>query len=155
MIHEEKILIMSQLAILDKYNIKKDLKITSYYPEDYVYLNNLKTRVSILIITVLGACGYLLFELEKEIVIPTTGVELFKSYLLPYGSVILGVLLFYTILSTRVYNKRYREAQERVNTYQQLLKELDRLEAVREEERRMYDGKRKTFSSTNQDNQVL
>lgn len=155
MVDEKRVIIMSKLAVLDKNNIKKDLKITNYYPEDYVYMNNLKTRISMLIIVAMGALIHIMFQLEKNIVIPTTGVELFNTYILPYGGVAMLVLVFYTILSTKVYKRRYATASKRVETYRDLLKELDQLDKVEAEERGKHDGKRRTTYSKNTDCEVL
>lgn len=145
MINREKVIIMSKLAILDKQNIQKDLKITHYYPEDYVYINNLMTRLSIFVIIGIGILGHILLQMEQRIIIPTTGKELLIHYIVPYGGFTLVILVIYSIISTHVYTKRYKKAQERVNAYRKLMTELEELEKV-EGERRRDDGKRKTLN---------
>ncbi|MGL4800478.1 MAG: hypothetical protein ACRCWY_13945 [Cellulosilyticaceae bacterium] len=146
MVDENKVMLMSRLAVLEKHSIKEDLKITSYYPEDYIYMNNVKTRLSILVVMI-GLIGVqLLLKLEKGIYIPTNGSELLSYYIVPYGSVIIGVLIFYSWLSTCVYKKRYKEAEARVTRYKELLEQLDEWEEGALQERWGNNGKRSTYS---------
>lgn len=133
MVRREKIIIMSKLAILDKNNVKKDMKITSHYPEDYIYINNIFTRISLFILISIGCGLHILLNLENEILVPTSAQELFSMYLLPYGSVIVAVLVIYTLLSTYIFRKRYKEAYERVTKYKKLMKRLDELEQTNHE----------------------
>lgn len=125
---KDKIITMSQLAKLDQTHIKKDLKITSHYLEDYVYINNMITRMSLVVLMVIGCGIHLLLSLEHEILVPTSIQTFVQMYLWPYGSVVVILLVLYTLFSTQIYKKRYQEAQVRVNKYRQLLKKLESLE---------------------------
>ena len=149
MIDQEQIILMSKLAALDKKYMRKDLRITKYYAEDYVYLNNMKTRMSILIMTIGCIVGHILLEVQHNISIPATGEELFRQYILPYGSGTIIILFLYTLLSTKVYTKKYREAEKRVSRYKELMGELEEVEKQKEEERRRVNGRRKTFDYEN------
>lgn len=147
MIREDKVIIMSKLAMLEKKGIKKDIKITNYYPEDYIYMNNLMTRISIFCMIAVGVVIHILLKLEKDIVIPSTSKELFIYYILPYGVITLVIMGIYTVISTSVYTKRYKEAEERVENYKLLMRQLEELDKIEEEEeRRRGNGKRKTLN---------
>lgn len=129
MVDKEKIILMTKLAINDKNYSKKDTRIVSHYKEDYIYFNNFKTRF--LVFCVAG--GFILVDVlakvEKGLNIPATGEEIFIQYIKPYGIFLIGVLLFYTFISTVIYTKRYNEAQKRVRDYQNVLKKLDEYES--------------------------
>ena len=130
MVDQDKIIMMSKLAVLDKKR-KKDLRITHYYPEDYIYLNNFITRLSILIIIGGMMAVHVLLKLEEEMIIPSNANELFTHYVIPYGSVILIVMILYSFISTMVYTKRYKAAERRVETYNELLEALEETDKKR------------------------
>lgn len=146
MINEEKVIAMTKLAMLEKNNIQKDLRITSYYPEDYVYINNLITRISMFFIVGAMIGVHILIKMEEEIIIPSTGRELFMHYMLPYGTVVLAVLLIYTLISTAAYTRKYQRAEKHVMAYNELLQQLDEEDSQVEVERREADGKRKNLT---------
>ena len=125
MVDQEKIMIMSKLAVLEKKR-RKDLRITHYYPEDYIYINNFITRLSVLVIVGGMMAIHVFLKMEEEIILPSSANELFTHYIIPYGSVIVIILLIYSFISSMVYSKRYKEADKRVGAYNELLDELDK-----------------------------
>ncbi len=145
MIEAERIIVMSQLAKLKKQGLDESVKITQYYIEDYVYIKNFVTRIGILCILGGWAVADIMAKAQEKLVIPTTLQEVISSYILPYGSVTLLVLVVYTMLSTRVYTKRYYAAQEQVAVYNYLMQQLERLDD--KEDRGGRDGKRKSSNS--------
>lgn len=128
MVDKKKIALMTKLATNDKYYTKKDLRITSHYREDYVYLNNFKTRISVLAVVGGLVALHILLKIEKGINIPNNLKDILSEYVFPYGIFAVGVLALYTVFSTAVYRKKYALAQKRVNQYQKTLKALDEYE---------------------------
>lgn len=125
---EKKIILMSKLAIEEKTYLKKDEKITSYYPEDYVYMNNFKTRCLVVLLVGIGCIGHIFMRIQLGLTFPTTVQEVFSDYIIPYGGTVILVAWIYTILSTCVYKKRYTQANKRISNYRKTLRELEEYE---------------------------
>lgn len=140
-----KIILMSKLAVEEKTSLKRDQKITSYYPEDYIYVNNFKTRLFIITLMGIGIMAHIFLRIQSGMDFPTTGKEVFTWYIIPYGSLVVLVSILYTIISTSVYKKRYDAAQKRIITYRKILKELEEYELDKSEEGKKNETKRKYF----------
>ncbi|MEG0320143.1 MAG: hypothetical protein RR627_09645, partial [Niameybacter sp.] len=69
---EKKIILMSKLAIEEKCSIVKDKRITSYFSEDYIYINNFKTRLLVMIVTVMIIFIFTFFKIQIGGELPTT-----------------------------------------------------------------------------------
>lgn len=128
---QKKIILMTKLAVEEKKWIKKDRKITSYFSEDYLYVNNFKTRALVLVMTGIILCAYIFWKLQNGDSLPTTAGQVFVQYVIPYGSIMLAITLVYSLLSSRVYKKKYRQAQQRINEYKKDLRELEELEIAK------------------------
>lgn len=152
MVDQEKIKLMTKLAINDKYYTKEDKKITNYYPEDYIYLCNFKSRILIMILVVGGVIAHLLWRVNKGLNMPTTLQEIISKYIIPYGLILVVCLIIYTIISTIVAKKRYKQAVLRMEKYQKLVQELEIHEKEQEEK---YGAKRKRASRQTKDHPVL
>lgn len=142
---QRKIILMTKLAVEEKKWLKKDTQITSYYPEDYLYVNNFKTRALVLVMTGIILCAYIFLKLQNGGSIPTTAAEVFIQYVIPYGGIMLAVTLVYSLLSNRVYKKKYRQAQQRMSQYKKDLRELEELEVkskggIKSEVKRRYSN---------------
>lgn len=119
---------MAKMALYEKNHIKQDKKILDYFIEDYVYINNFKTRLGITFITlffiILGAFKILM----KGIVFPTSMWHFIDVYIKPYFYPWLVSIILYTILSSIVYSIRYKKASRRFGEYKKLVKDLNRYE---------------------------
>lgn len=139
---KRKIVLMTKLAIEEKVYLKQDEKITSYYPEDYVYINNFKTRLLIIILMGIGVIGHVFLRIQSGMLFPSTGEEVFVYYIIPYGSIVILAVLLYTVLSTMVYKKRYNQAQRRIANYRKTLRDLEEYELDKSKEEVAYEVKR-------------
>ncbi|MGL4363012.1 MAG: hypothetical protein ACRCSG_07100 [Cellulosilyticaceae bacterium] len=128
MINKEKIIVMSKLAVLEKNHIEKDFKATTYYLKDYIYINNIITRISILCIVGGILSIYIFTKLETDIVIPTTWMELFLYYIIPYGSILALSLFVFSLISKSVYRQKYKTIIKRVDDYQKLYETLETID---------------------------
>ena len=119
---------MTKLALYEKKHIKKDRARLNYFVEDYIYINNFKTRLSITIITLFFAGISVLNFLNEGIVFPKSLWECLDIYLKPYFLPWVIVLVIYTSISTVVYGRRYQGSRERYKKYRKTLRELDTCE---------------------------
>ncbi|MGL4737255.1 MAG: hypothetical protein ACRCW2_07320 [Cellulosilyticaceae bacterium] len=152
MINNEKVKIMTQMAINDKYYTQKDKRIVAYYPEDYVYLSNFKSRIMIFLLVAAAMAGHLLLRVNNGLNMPTTVEEIVFRYALPYGGALLVILVIYTMISSRYAKKKYRLAAERMEAYQKLSSQLEVYDKEREEK---YGFKRKRTHYQREDDPVL
>lgn len=128
---QKKIILMTKLALEEKKWLKEDEKITSYFLEDYLYVNNFKTRILVLIMTGMLVFGIIFFRLQNGDPLPITTRQVVSQYVIPYGAVILAITFIYSLLSSRVYKKKYKQAQKRMNEYRKDLRELEELETIK------------------------
>jgi hypothetical protein len=132
LIDKEKIRLMSKLAIYEKNYGTIDEKINGYYKSDYVYLQNWWARISAAIAGFIIVGMFLLYKIFIE------KVDIFdldyKLYGIRIGIFILILIVFYSFLSSYVYNKRYEESQKRIKNYLEMLKQLDEHKSLEQEE---------------------
>lgn len=124
MIDKDKIILMTKMAQYQKSHMRKDKRITEYFIEDYVYINNFKTRLYITLIAlffiIVGAFKICL----DEIIFPSSIGHFFNVYIMPYFYPWLATMIVYTLISTMVYSRRYNKANKRMNEYKKYVKKL-------------------------------
>ena len=125
LIDQDKIILMTKLAVYEKEHIKEDRRRNSYYIEDYIYIKNFKTRFSVSIVVLLVVIFDAMRMINGNLVIPASLGEFINIYMKPYLMPWVIILIGYTILSTAIYRKRYVLSQKRLNSYNKLLKDLD------------------------------
>ncbi|MDA3730011.1 hypothetical protein PBV87_00590 [Niameybacter massiliensis] len=129
---KNKIILMSKLAIEEKQSLNKDKKITSYFSEDYIYVNNFKTRLLVFIMTGIIMFLYIFAKLQIGGTLPTNLEEVVGQYIIPYGGSMIAIILAYSVISSQIYQKKYNLAQSRINSYKKNLKALEELEKSRD-----------------------
>ncbi|WP_058486491.1 hypothetical protein [Defluviitalea phaphyphila] len=141
MIDEEKIKLMTKLAIYEKNYGTEDKKINKYYKSDYIYIKNWWTRISVLIVSLL-IVGLILFHKMFVEKIDIFSID-YKTYGIGLGSIIIVLLIFYSILSKSIYEKKYMEAEKRIKRYLNILNQLEEHAPLKKQE----EVKRKTYES--------
>ena len=129
MLNERRVKHMVRLASYETKYGTEDIKVSTYFKNDYISLNLLFTflwtTVSYLIIVVLLGLSYMDAILE----------ELTMERIIVYGGAVVGiyiVLLVVTlIVSGRYFKKKHLEARKHMKTYRI---NLERLEAMYEQE---------------------
>lgn len=115
---------MTKLALYEKKYIKEDERRNSYYVEDYVYLNNFRSRLSVsmvfIVLIVIGG----LKRVVGDFIFPTSLEQFLKVYVNPYILPWIALLIVYSFLTTYIYTRRYNKSQKRYNEYKALLKQL-------------------------------
>lgn len=128
MVDQNKIILMSKIAVYEKRYLQKDQKITDYFVEDYVYINNFITRLGISLI-IIGFIGMGALKIVcKEIIFPTSMQEFIDVYIKAYIGPWIGMLILYTLISTITYSIRYKRASKRFSQYKKLIGELNKYE---------------------------
>lgn len=126
MVDENKMMLMVKMAHYEKNHIKQDKKVTEYFIEDYIYINNFKTRLGITLIT-LCFIGFGTFKmLMKDIIFPTSMWHFIEIYIKPYFYPWLFAMILYTIISSIVYGRRYKITSKRYEEYRKLVKDFKR-----------------------------
>ena len=122
MLNNDKIRIMTRLALYEQGNGKNDIKISHFYKSDYIRYNILKTIVAVTvgIALLLGFAG--LYNMEYIISNATKinyrqlGISLLILYLL--------IIIGYVILTIAVTSVKYKRARKNLAKYNRDLKEL-------------------------------
>lgn len=129
MINEKKVKLMTRMASYEQNKGKEDFKINDYYRKDYVSLKRLYTFfwVTIGYVCVIGLVAMAGFEelmdkMSLQLIIAAGGV-LIVGYI--------ALLVFYIVVTNRVYNKKHQNARTRVKKYNH---DLTRLLKIYEKE---------------------
>lgn len=122
MVNEDKIKLMTKLAIYEQGEGKKKLPVMQYFQSDYIIFNAIKTFLSItvayglilLIACVMGS-QYLMENIQKMSIEQLAGRVVF-GYIL--------VLALYLTIALIVYTKKYADAKKSAKKYYSQLKKL-------------------------------
>lgn len=127
---------MTKLALYEKKHMKEDQARLNYFVEDYIYVNNFKTRLGISLIALFFVGLGALNILNEGVIFPKSLWEFMDVYFKPYFLPWIIALIVYTFISTAIYGRQYQLSRERFKKYTRLLKELD----TYEEERKRNEG---------------
>ena len=131
MLDEQKIKLMTKLAFYEETQGKEDFKISEYYRKDYAALHIL---CSILWVTAGYVClGALivLAGLDSLMNSMSTGLIIIMGLLAIVGYFVLVIV--YAVVSSHVFNRKHRQARQRVKKYNH---NLTRLLKMYEKEKR-------------------
>ena len=129
MINEKKVKLMTRMASYEQNKGKEDFKINEYYRKDYVSIKRLYTFfwVTIGYVCVVALAGMSVFDkLMNEM---STSMFITMGGILAAGYI--ALLVFYIIITNRVYNKKHKNARTRVKKYNH---DLTRLLKIYEKE---------------------
>ena len=126
MVNEAKVKLMTKMALYEKYDGEKDMKISEYYRKDYTSYH---TIVSILWVTV----GYALIIGVLGIAFMNDLMEkISTSFLIAMGAgVLIGyivVVLVYGIISYGFYRRQHNQARQQVKKYNRDLIKLMKMQ---------------------------
>ena len=134
MVNQRKIITMTQLALYDKHEGPADRAANDYFRHDYIYRNNLGTRLAV-------GCGsiiiLLIYWLQNILINEMDLFELnFRQIGMDSLFFLLAVLAFYSLIGTIQGTRQYYLVQKHLAQYQALVRQLERLE---ERAQRVYD----------------
>jgi hypothetical protein len=129
MVREDKVKLMSKIAIYEKNKGRTEIPMNSYYKGDYVRLHSLKAAVHATIAFALGAVLVVVYRLEYIL----TNVMRMDYVRLALGiGILYGLWVFlYWLVARIVYARRYEAARPNIIIYNHHLKKLQ--ETVRKE----------------------
>jgi len=137
LIDQDKIILMTKLAVYEKKYIKEDRRRNGYYLEDYIYVKNFKTRLSVTLAFISFAALDTMKKVSENLIFPTSLEGFVGIYIKPYIMSWIIVLIGYTILSTIIYEKRYALSQKGLKRYNLLLKKLNTYDQDKANEERI------------------
>ncbi len=125
MLDTRKIKIMTELALYEQTQGKQDFKISAYYRKDYSSFHMIATILWVtfgyICVVGLAAMGLLNMLMEDM----SGGMLVFLIILAVVGYVV--VVILYAIISSHIFNKKHKEARQRVKRYNHNLTKLLKL----------------------------
>jgi hypothetical protein len=118
---------MSKLAVYDKHTGKDDWKDDVYFRQDYIYSNNMRTRVFIFFGCILLTAFYILHIAAFQ-EIDLFSIAFYRAELTKIIIFFAATLIFYTFVGTILYTARYAQTQKRLEHYFAIMDKLDGIE---------------------------
>ena len=120
MADREKIVLLTRLALYDKYMSDSDKKTNGYFLHDYIYSKNIRTRF----FAFFGALILILFNLIYRIFVEKTDIFMldYKKELTDIVVFVVIVLVVYTAIGSLKAAVAYRASQKRIKAYLEVLK---------------------------------
>lgn len=123
MVDEEKVILMTKLAVFEKNKGKKDMIILNYFRSDFIGFKVLKAVLAATLSFLLVFVLYLLYNFE------TIMADIYKMDLVDVGKSILVIYLsivgVYSVIVYAVYTHRYSKAKKELKDYYSKLKRLE------------------------------
>ena len=147
MLNEDKIKLMTKLALYEQGKGKESIKSNKYYKKDYVGLMMINTALTITFAYLLCVFLWVIYKLDYLvdnivlISIPTLGAKLLMIYII--------VLVIYMLISYVVYSVKYLKMQEDNIVYYEDLKDLYMI--YRKEQKNKSENKLGGYDSDDED----
>ena len=146
MVNEQKIVTMTQLALYDKHEGPQDRADNDYFRHDYIYRNNLGTRLAV------GIGGIIILAVYWLQVLIVNEIDIFtmdiQAYVTDSVMFLLAILAVYSLIGSIQGTRQYYLVQKRLSQYQALVRQLERLE---ERSRRAYEDEEDEMPPRRQD----
>ena len=130
MLNEERVVLMTKMASYEAREGKKNLAIGSFFRNDYIGWQVLKSIISATIAFVVVFAMYIFYDFEIFM------TEIYKMDLLEFAKNVLffylGTISAYAVISYLVYTVRYSRARKSLRTY---YLNLNKLSAMYKKER--------------------
>ena len=122
MLDQRKIMLMTRLASFEKNEGKKSMAIGSFFRNDYIGWQVLKSVVSATITFIILVIGYVVYNFENFM------IDIYKLNLQEYGkSVLVKYCIFICVVAVItyiVYSYRYAKARKNLRVYSRNLSKL-------------------------------
>jgi urea transporter len=149
MLNEDRVKVMTKLAIFESKIGKKDLEIGKYYRSDYIGYNMLKTAAAITVAYFIMASLWICCHMNviMEYMNQLNFMKLIRQFLLPY--IILVVV--YSAIAYVYYSYKYAKAMKRLRGYSKDLKKLKYIFSIEEKKAK---SKMKSMVGGEQDDEI-
>lgn len=124
MLNEDKIKLMTELALFEKKHASQMKTVNQYFKSDYISRNLLRGFISYTLCSILLFGMWVLFNVE--VVLSSIGMDELKGLAFRGGALYLGGLFLYVVLTIIVYGGRYEYEEKRNRIYIAKLKHLDK-----------------------------
>ena len=126
MLNEEKIKIMTAMAVYEEKYGEQDRIANSYYMGDYIFKKNSWTRILIFIGFIVLAVLYLSFNILNENL--DFFSDDFEKIIVKVIAVLVILLIIYTSIGTAINKKKYNDAEARLEKLDYLQKLFNQIE---------------------------
>ncbi|MCR4846318.1 MAG: hypothetical protein K5865_06240 [Eubacterium sp.] len=144
MLNEEKIRLMTKVAIYEKNEELSDLALSRFYKEDYVKYGCLKTLVATTFCYWMCIGVYVLLNFE-QVLNNLNEMDYFKVITKLMMGYVIAMVIFY-IYGFLVYNYKFMKARPRLLRYNRDLKKLIKVYEKEEAQDQIKRGKIKVYS---------
>ena len=128
-----KIILMTKLALYDKHDGTADRAANEYFRHDYIYKKNLGTRLAV------GFGGLLLLAIYWLRVVLLDGVDILqidiRQAITDSLLFLVAILAVYSLIGTIKGTREYYLIQKRLDRYDAIVRQLERIENRKEAER--------------------
>ena len=124
MLSEEKIKIMTNLAMFEKKEGNRIFPVNRYFKSDYISSKLLRSFFSYTLSFLLGIVLWVLCDIEKWLNV--MWIESLIELGMKVGAIYLAGLVVYLIISLCIYARRYDYASRGMKVYMAKLKRLDK-----------------------------
>lgn len=122
MLDKNKVKLMTELALYEQTQGKEDFRISEYYRKDYAGIH---TICSFLWVTVGFICVAALLALSgMDALLSKLSVGLIITLGLMAVAAYLAIVIVYAVITSHIYNKKHRDARQRVKRYNHNLTRL-------------------------------
>lgn len=136
MVNEEKVRLMTQLALDEKRFFKEEIEESGYFRSDYIRANTLKVllgfSISYLLLLGLVAMYYVDYLFTNVVQMDMQSLAWLA------GSIYVGLLLIITLFCVLFYSTKYTRNRKRLRTY---MMELDKLQKFYEDSKESKETK--------------
>lgn len=122
MVDEKKVSLMTKIAIYEKYESNRSLRLSRYYETDYVRFNVLKTLVAATVAYWL-AIGVYVFMTFDDILVKINEIDYFGIMYKMLGGYVVFCFLYF-LFASMVYHYRYQKAKDGLIDYNSNLRDL-------------------------------
>lgn len=140
MLNEEKIRLMTGIAIFEKKAEKESFPVNRYFKSDYVGSHMIRSFISYTITCILCFTLWLLYQFED--ILNTMDIEVLISWGRTIGIYYAAGLVIYLLITHRVYSRRYDAALKNMKIYQAKLRRLERRYEVQAASKESEEGRR-------------
>jgi len=143
MINELKIITMTRLALYDKHEGSQDRIANDYFRHDFIYRNNLGTRIAV------GLGGLIILLIYWLRALLVNELDIFELNIQEHVTdsvfFLLAILAVYSLIGSIHGTRQYYLVQKRLAQYQAMVRQLERLE---ERSHRAYEDEEVLEDST-------
>lgn len=124
MLNEEKIRLMTGIAMYEKKAEKETFPVTRYFKDDYIGVHLIRSFLAYTVISVCMTGVWLLYQIED--ILNTMDISILIAAAKEIGILYLIGLAFYLAVTYSVYEKRYEKADKSMKIYLAKLRRLEK-----------------------------